>query len=410
MRASGYIAWLGGTVVFLTAGVVALTIAVDPYYLFGTAAVAGWNELKPRAYQQTAIAKQYQLERVAPRLLILGNSRSEIGIDPQSPCWPANERPVFNAAMAGGSVFQSLLMLREAIAVRAPDRIILGIDFLDAFTEGKAPATPSPDERRLLVDRNGYANPSRGYQRWQDRLAATLTIDAVADSVLTVFQQNPETSATMTPAGFNPLHEYRVMVARNGYHGLFAQKNAIYRKQYASYAKPQFTGPSSNPAFRHLESIIHLAREHAIPLVLYVHPYHADLMELLHDLDLWSTFEAWKRALAAAIDQVDQSAPGAVRLVDFSGYNQFTIEPVPAAGDRRAQMQWYWEAGHYKSALGEHILATIFGTEPQARVEARFGRDLTSTNIDAALFAIRQERTRFLAARKRSLQAVDEHR
>ena len=400
MRAPAYFAWLGGTVGVLAAGVVALTVTVDPYYLFGTPAVAGWNELKPRAYQQRGIAKEYQLERIAPRTLILGNSRSEIGLDPQSPIWPANERPVFNASMAGGSVFQSLLMLRQAIAVRRPDRIILSVDFLDTFTEGRAPATPNPDERRLIVDRNGYANTARDYQLWQDRLTATLTIDAVADSVLTVLEQNPEIGATMTPLGFNPLHEYRVMAARSGYHALFAQKNAIYRKQYASFSKPQLTDPSSNATYRHLELIIELARQHSIPLVLYVHPYHADLLEILHDVDLWSSFEAWKRALAAAVYQVDQVAPGMVRLIDFSGYSEFTTESVPSAGDRRAQMQWYWESGHYKSGLGEHILATIFGVEPHSPAEWRFGRDVKSTNIDAALSDICEERARFLSARK----------
>lgn len=410
MRAPAYLAWLGGTVVGLTIAVLALTIAIDPYYLFGTPSLAKWNELKPRAYQHVGIAKAYQLERVAPRTLILGNSRSEIGLDPQSLIWPAAQRPVFNASIAGGTVFQSLLMLQEAIAVRRPDMIILGIDFFDIFTEAKAPANPSPDERRLIVDRNGYANPTRHLQVWQDRLAATLTIDALADSVLTVLEQNAERSPTLTPQGFNPLHEYRVMAARSGYNGLFAQKNAIYRKQYASYAKPQLSDISTNAAYRHLELIMQLARQHGIPLVLYVHPYHADIMEMLHDLDLWSSFEAWKSLIVTAIGQADQSASGAIRLIDFSGYNEFTAEPVPPPGDRQSRMRWYWEAGHYKSALGEHILERVFGVAPPA--DRGFGREITSANIDAALSDIRKERARFLSATKSGLsgsQALLQH-
>src|SRR4051794_35563137 len=78
--------------------------------------------------------------------------------------------------------------------------------------------------------------------------------------------------------------------------------------------------------------------------------------------------------------------PGVGRLIDFSGYNEFTTEPVPSDGDRGAQMQWYWESGHYKSALGDHILATIFGVEQHSPAEWRFGRDLKPANIDAALY------------------------
>ncbi len=94
------------------------------------------TELKPRAAEQMGIAKTYQLERIAPKTLLLGNSRTEIGLDPMSPQFPAEQRPVFNASYAGRDVCTSLLMLRDAMAVRIPERIILGIDFQDMLVAG----------------------------------------------------------------------------------------------------------------------------------------------------------------------------------------------------------------------------------------------------------------------------------
>src|SRR5919108_2795123 len=131
MRPLSYLTWLGGTFFALTCLAVALGVAVDPYRMYATPTVPGWTALKPRINNQTGIAKTYQLERVRPATLLLGNSRVEIGFDPESPSWPATAYPIFNAAVAGGDLGTSLLMLRDADAVRALDTIMLGLDFLD---------------------------------------------------------------------------------------------------------------------------------------------------------------------------------------------------------------------------------------------------------------------------------------
>ena len=46
-------------------------------------------------------------------------------------------------------------------------------------------------------------------------------------------------------------------------------------------------------------------------------------------------------------------------LLDFSGYNEFTTEPVPKEGDLRTEMHWFWESGHYKSALGDETIDAV---------------------------------------------------
>ena len=104
--------------------------------------------------------------------MLLGNSRTEIGLDPTSSQFPAEQRPVFNAAYAGRDVCTSLLMLRDAIAVRIPEKIILGVDFQDLLALPSALSGPvfersprkSDAERRLLVDEAGRRNPQREWQ------------------------------------------------------------------------------------------------------------------------------------------------------------------------------------------------------------------------------------------------------
>jgi hypothetical protein len=233
MRSPAYLGTLFGTIALLAVLTVVLTTFVDPYRMFGTPTVRGLTELKPRASEQMDIAKTYQLERIAPKTLLLGNSRTEIGLDPSSSELPAEQRPVFNAAYAGRDVCTSLLMLRDAMAVRIPERIILGIDFQDSLSLPSASSEPvlerspqkSDAERRLLVDETGRRNPDRGWQVWKDSITATLTIDALIDSIATLLNQNPLRSATITALGFNPMREYQDFVDRGGYYSLFSAKD-----------------------------------------------------------------------------------------------------------------------------------------------------------------------------------------
>lgn len=387
-----YLLWMASTVLAMELAALALAVTVDPYRMFGTRPILVLTALKPRIYQQTGIAKTYALERVRPNTVLLGNSRTEIGLDPASPVWPADMRPVFNASEAGRGLFIEWRMLQEAVAAGPLEHAVLGLDIIDFISVGDGAQGPAPvdaDEKRLLVDRAGHANAMRQAQMLRDRIASTLTIDAVADSLVTLFDQNPETSVTMTRDGFNPLHEYRVLARRVGYAGLFEQKNAVYRAQYSDYPKRDFADPAANSSFQSLGRIIATARDRNLKLVLYIHPYHADYLEMLHALGLWPSFEAWKRALVAVVAAAKRGGSDIV-LYDFSGYDRFSTEHVPPPGDLRSEMRWYWEPGHYKSALGDQILRRILG------LDDGWGRVLDPATIEPALADIDRERQDFL--------------
>jgi hypothetical protein len=392
MRPRAYLAWMGVTIVVLALATVALAVLVDPYRAYGTPELPGWTALKPRIYDQGGIAKSVLLERAAAETLLLGNSRVEVGIDPESAQWPAAARPVFNAAEAGASLFSALRALQDAEATHPPRTVVLGLDLVDFLQPPSAPDTPLPsiriDDRRLRVDRNGRQNHDRPWQVWRDHVATTLTIDALLDSVASLLDQDPATTRTMTRFGLNPLHEYRLFVQRSGYHGLFAQENTIYEAQYRALPAPDFDDPSRIQSFRTLQSIIRLAAGRDQRLILFIHPYHADFLEILHRVGRWPSFEAWKRALVGFVDDERRAVPGAVVLFDFSGYDVFTTEPVPSPGDTHTPMRWYWEAGHYKQELGDHVIARIVGRD------TGFGRELSSSSIDAVLADINASRAR----------------
>lgn len=359
-------AWFG-----LVLACVALSVFVDPYRLFGTKPIAGLTALKPRIYQQSGIAKTYQLERIKPRTLLLGNSRVQNGFDPRSAAIPANWQPVFNAGMAGKDLFTSLRLLQEANAVAPVQTVILCVDFTDFLKTATAPGALPPmsdDEMRLLVDRDGKPNPERDAQLWRDRYAATLTISALYDDFVTLADQRPRSSVTMYPNGYNPLHEYGFYVRQTGYYGLFSQKTAAYRVQFQKYPHPDFHHPMRLANFRYLVEIIHIARAHHERLILFIPPYHAQFLDIVRATGFWNDFDEWKNVLAGI---VTSESAGTVELADFSGYNAFTTESVPPKHDLHHQMRWYWEAGHYKAALGDIMLKRLISGS------GAFGKTLT---------------------------------
>src|SRR5579864_6802032 len=252
-----YLGAMAATIILLVVGALLLTVTVDPYRMYGSAPIPGLTAIKPRAYQHSDFVKEYLIERIKPHTLLLGNSRVEIGLDPDSKVWPQEFRPVFNAAESGHDLATALVRLRHARQVAPLRLVVLAVDFPDFL--GLREMDPGPDETRLLFDRSGHRNLHRQMQMWTDRLTTTLTIDAVLDSALTLLDQRPASAVTMTEAGFNPHHDYEAVARRLGYHRLFAQKYNEYRERYGKIPKPDFEAPRRYVNFRYLEEIVKIA-------------------------------------------------------------------------------------------------------------------------------------------------------
>ena len=53
-----------------------------------------------------------------------------------------------------------------------------------------------------------------------------------------------------------------------------------------------------------------------------------------------------------------------------------------------SRMQWYWEGGHFKKALGDLVLSRIYEPAPTDATDA-FGAELTPANVEARVAACR---------------------
>ena len=373
----------------LCAAVVALNVAVDPFYIFGSR-TGTWNQLKPAAPEHGLPTKAALLRRTRPRTLLLGNSRIEVGFDPASAEWPGEMRPVFNAGLAGYDLSASAELLNEALAAPGSGlkHVLVGVDLFD-FLQAD-PGTPAQDLVDAASDRDhtrADPDPSAAFwtllTRTREAVDATLTLDALVGSTTTVLAQG-KPSATILQNGFDPKTDYVAYVKQHGFRELFDQKQAQLDARFAKYPHPGFTEPYGTSGFRSLRNIITAARAHDLELTLVIYPYHAWIMDLLRKHGIWDASEAWKRALVRVVAETAPSLR--VRIVDFSGYNAVTQEHVPAPGDVRTDVRWYWEPGHFRSALGNRIIGRLYGDGGRG-----FGRDLSPLTVDAVISSIRDE-------------------
>lgn len=372
------------TLVAMLLGVVALNYWVDPYGLYRSREAGDW---KPHAATQGDLVKPYLVLRYPPRTLILGNSRAEVGFDPDDPAWPEAARPVFNLALPGTGTRVARRLFEHVLAAQPPQALVLGVDFMDFLVEPGARGGDPGMTRRLLLD-TVHPSSVRWLQRVHDLAATLASLDALMHSLDTLRVAGRPGVADLTAAGFNPMRDYQEIARREGYHNLFRQRDLENIRAYQRRPKNLYTrGTSTSPSFDDVAAILDAARARNIPVQVVIYPYHAHLLEILHLTGHWDLFEEWKREMA---HRVASHGRGQAVLWDFSGYHDYAVEPVPAAGNREHAVRWYWEAGHFKSELGHLILSRLHGCGPDA-----FGAVLTPKNVETHLAQIRADAESF---------------
>lgn len=369
--ATGYLGTAGLTACLVVAATLGLNALVDPYRIVGAPAVSGFNVVKPRAQQRRVEGKRLQVARVAPRTVVLGNSRAEVGLDPESREWPSDARPVYNLALPGTGIGTARAELGRLLAVHRPDRIVVGVEFVDFLTAGRAPAAPARE---------------REVGPWDDAQAiagALFSVDALADSLRTVGAQRDRYAPDLTALGFNPMREYVRYAAQEGYFGLFRQRYLESRRDLARLPRSIRNEQGVSPELAALEALLAAARPRGIRVDLFTYPYHATQLLLFDDLGLWAAFDSWKRELGRTAGRHPD-----VAMLDFAVMDDATRQPIPTPDARPGESPWYWEAGHFKSGLGDRMLRQLAACTAQQACENRLPPD--GPSLEAHLARQRQ--------------------
>jgi hypothetical protein len=380
-----YLAWWSSITALCLCAAAVVNVIVDPYSVYGLVDRRGLNHVKPHAGTHGEAAKMHMLVRAAPVALVLGNSRAEVGFDPEHAAWPQAMRPVFNAALPGTGPGTSLQFLRHALAVArqtggpAPRLVVWGVDFMDFLPSPQSlPATT----KSVIASEGGDLRTVTG------RMQATLTLDALLDSLATVAAQRDPYSQHLTAQGFNPMRDYERIAAQEGYRALFRQRSESQVRTLVAWAalspRPRVDQAEE---FETVRQVMALCAQEGIELKIVLYPYHARLLHSVRLAGIWGEFEAWKTALVRTVDEESLRLGNQVPVWDFALFNSRMVEMVPRPGDRQSVLLGYWEAGHFKQALGDLVLARVLDA---VAVDDEFGLQLSSLNVPAVLERQRQ--------------------
>ena len=386
------------TTLLVVASAVALNVAVDPYGMYRISDIAGFNSHKPAIYNRVRMSKAYDVRRIRPRTIILGTSRTHLGIRPSHRAWPADGLPVYNLAFDGATTKEMYYYLRHAHAVQPLRRVLLGLDTYH-LTNAPGATRPDFDAQLLLQDRSIWS------QTWASLadLKLLASYDTILESIATIRAQKQAPSEWFARDGqrlgevfFRQPWEHFQTLGPRGYFDEIDKQEVGYKLEWRipqnadRNAKPNPDSQAdSTTSLGYIKHIIEFCRDHNIELVVYITPSHAHQLEISAAVGEWPIIENGKRALVQLLedDANKHRKSPAFPLFDFSGYTTVTSEDLPPSGSR-VEMGYYWESSHFKDNVGDMVLNRVFSA---GEVPRGFGIRLDSGKIDATLLDIRAQ-------------------
>ena len=401
-----YLVVLVITVIVVAVSALFANVIVDPYGIYRRVVISGFNAIKPAAQTQVRLAKAYQLRSAKPDVIVLGNSRVEAGIDTDLASSFFNEK-IFNVGLPGSSIYELYRYLQHAQAINPLTHVVLALD-LFSFDTARSNVASDYLEERLAVDVDGVEYDMLTLNRLRDLRSIYFSISSVDDMILTIAHQEDAWASDRTRTGFNPMIEGGYYFAK-GHHDIFFRKSRKYYQRLTrreiSFSPSEFWDKGS---FEYFRLIVEFCRKNDIELRMFIHPYHAHVLEILHRTGHWEKYETWKREIVAVLEDDRSRHPDEVafHLWDFGDYNFITTEAVPEAGDASTKMRWYWEASHYKSVVGTEMIKRMYDVDEPAEPGQSFGTRLDTSNLEVHLARIREDRARYIKVRSDELSKL----
>lgn len=360
----------------------AVNLVADPLGIYHVLEKDGVNAIKPRAQRFERLLKPIRAQQLNPDILILGTSRSAYGIDPASPWLTAGGATAFNNAVMGSTLRDLHALATHGLLTTHARTLLVDIDFF-MFNIYKDAPYQFPNIVKKTPGDVGYRA-----SQWLVTLPSWDMLDA-SRATLTG-QDEPE---RLTALGLMVNERKIAQYLRKGGMRTAADVTLMdYTRELWTpcpgttyrYVHPD-RGTSTWQAF---DDLLALSEAHNAEIVLYTSPVHALLLATLDASGLWPTYEQWQRDLVAHLDAYRQAHANArIRFIDFAHINSVTAEPIPAEGDAETAMQWYVDPAHFRTEVGELMLATVFGDD--SSVPANFTSAPTPDTVDAQLAAKR---------------------
>jgi len=373
---SRFIRQLAITVLGLFILAVLLNRAANPYCLFAN----DWlpTKSKPETFTHLRLVKAMQVRHLKPQSVILGSSRAETGLDPAHPAWKS--WPVYNLGLSDARLDEIKRYFQHACTVSQIRHAVLLLDFT-AFLPGGQNAPDFREERLTSFFLEDY-------------LLSLCSWDALMGSLDTVLNRPGEKRYLPDGSRDTEAENARVLAKGGALKAFLA-----YEKRFmigAGHEDPKL----DETELQNFREILETANKYKVDLRLAVAPVHARYIEMLDRNGQGTLFEEWKR-LITRIVEASRTTDQAFPLRDFSGYNDFTTEPVPENG----LAHYYFESSHFTKALGNELLSRLL-VDDNSSPPGGFGFHMVSGQIETHLAEIREDRELYRQERATELATL----
>lgn len=364
------------------AGLSVLTVLfnylVDPFLVLGTKRVPGFNFSKVEIDNHASSSKAYHPLFGDWDTLLIGNSRIEMGLDPNHSCFQKSGAKVYNLGLPGMSVRGQLEYALNIIYQQPIERVLLSLDFVDFLVRtGQAPPaediewdTSSSPQLRYAFD--GSLNPDYSWKKVANHYRALFSLDALVSSAKTVaLQAASHANADRDDHGFNPARNFEHGVSVEGPHAFFSQKMAKLASKYQQGWSLTYNDGSLSRDFTFLTEFLEISSRRGVDVILFTNPFHELFWDMLRENRLYELHQEW---LVLIQDKIAATAIADISMWDFSGNSEYIHETVPARGVKSKPLKWFWEPAHYRKQLGDLMLDTMLASE--CNTESRFGEKL----------------------------------
>jgi hypothetical protein len=372
-----------------------LNVLADPMRVFGTPRWHGVNHRGPDVSGFDRMVKAYEIERLAPRTVVIGSSRvlsGFSGVEHWPVRWPA---PVYNYSLLGANAVEIRRYVEHALAAAPVETVLWVADFFafnadytgsDTFVEGRLRSLDG--SRRLPVVLEDYRDAGLGVEStrrsvltlWnslRDRLAAPAGETASSPSVRP-WAEHFRNSERSYPSRWLPAPHHRY----------------VFRREAG--------GPET---FEQLEAILAACKKRGVRLILAYPPVHARLHEAMMRVGVWPQYEEWKRRVAERVRDFNARMGGDVPVWDFAIYNKATTEPVPGVSGTAARMDFYEDSAHFSPHFGQCMLRQ-FGLMDGALPEPLAVRVDAEPDLIGHLARVRAAHEAYRAAAPAEIAAV----
>jgi hypothetical protein len=352
-------------VAFLATAV--FNVAINPYLVYPVPRIPGVSSLKVAAVGRERLMKAFDSPRHDAKSILLGSSRSDFGLSPKSPRWSDENRPVYNLSIAGSSIKEDYEFLLNYINVRkgtvAISSVYIGLDFEyflassnnNSF-ENKGDALLSYSAHLRTSDDFSFSN---SLLFAKELLWSTFSLDATIDSLRTIYGSVSGGGSDLQPDGLFLHSGLNKGLLDHGPRAVFDATHLDYVKNYGNTRRvlDRRLNPHSS-AWSALSSLIHLAGNHNIELVIYLQPNHVERWDLLFHLGHLQDFELWKADVLAAVQEgVAQRI--SVSLIDAAGFDRAHRQDVPDKNNYELSSLNYFDSIHYRGDVANLIIDSL---------------------------------------------------